>query len=265
MGTPEERAAKVAKERAAEAKGQAYLLVKRDDVATLRTLIASLDEDGVVWKNWKDFSGRSLLQCAYNLRSTKAQRFLEPLMLLTRTATAPRSERTNVSISSSSQAVQPKVPDEKAPTLLGSISADSRLSSSSSRSTLASKQSGRDAEKSPEKPAIATAPAPAALTLPLAAEIERRKNLPQAPAQADMSMRRKIPNEAELMRDAFRAVLDSKVPKEVWGEWKNKAGKDLLSLSEERGSTAAYSYMAKALGLIKDRKRDSYEEREAVW
>merc|ERR1712194_304741 len=189
--------------------------------------------------NWKDFSGRSLLQCAYNLRSTKVQ-------------------------------------DEKAPTLLGSISADSRLSSSSSRSTLASKQSGKDAEKSPEKSAIAPAPAPSALTLPLAAEIERRKNIPQAPAQADMSMGRKIPNESELMRDAFRAVvqddtlalsavLDSKVPIEVWREWKNKAGKDLLSLSEERGSTAAYSWMAKALGLIKDRKRDSYEEREAVW
>uniref|UniRef100_A0A7S2MVZ7 Uncharacterized protein n=1 Tax=Alexandrium andersonii TaxID=327968 RepID=A0A7S2MVZ7_9DINO len=54
-------------------------------------------------------------------------------------------------------------------------------------------------------------------------------------------------------------------PSDVMSRWQNKAGKDLLTLSEERGSTCAYSLIAKALGMMKEMKRDSFEERESVW
>merc|ERR1712110_1140451 len=60
------------------------------------------------------------------------------------------------------------------------------------------------------------------------------------------------------------SVLE-KVPLEIWSNWTNKAGKDMLTLSQERGSSFAYSAVAKALGLVQEMKRDTFEEREAVW
>merc|ERR1712129_361038 len=82
--------------------------------------------------------------------------------------------------------------------------------------------------------------------------------------------------EAELKTKAFRAVvkddtstlaevISERVPLSIWKRWENKGGKDLLTLSEERGSKASYSMLAKALGLLIGRRRESYEEREAVW
>lgn len=64
--------------------------------------------------------------------------------------------------------------------------------------------------------------------------------------------------------DALQAVLD-KVEVDMWSNWKNKAGKDLLTLSQERGSPMSYSVLAKALGLVTEAKRDTFEERETVW
>merc|ERR550514_2339399 len=64
--------------------------------------------------------------------------------------------------------------------------------------------------------------------------------------------------------EALVAVLE-KVHKRVWSKWQNKAGKDLLTLSQERGSSGAYSVLAKALGMVQEMKRESFEEREAVW
>jgi len=80
----------------------------------------------------------------------------------------------------------------------------------------------------------------------------------------------------DLWKQAFRSVVKDdtgslaevimdRVPRSVWEGWRNKAGKDLLTLSEERGSCAAYSMLAKALGLLKERKRETFEDREAVW
>jgi hypothetical protein len=74
---------------------------------------------------------------------------------------------------------------------------------------------------------------------------------------------------------AFRAVVQDdtvtladimgKVASDTWSSWQNKAGKDLLTLAQERGSPASYSMMAKELGILQERKRESFEERETVW
>jgi len=74
---------------------------------------------------------------------------------------------------------------------------------------------------------------------------------------------------------AFRAVVQNDglrlaeilalVPLETWSSWENKAGKGLLTLSEERGSQAAYAILARALGLLQERKHSAFEEREDVW
>merc|ERR1712039_350553 len=81
--------------------------------------------------------------------------------------------------------------------------------------------------------------------------------------------------EAEMKLQAFRAVVKDdiatlesildRIPRKVWERWQNKAGKDLMTLSEERGSKNAYSSLAKALGLVEELKRESFEERETVW
>merc|ERR1719355_203731 len=81
--------------------------------------------------------------------------------------------------------------------------------------------------------------------------------------------------DVELRSRAFRAtvqndanalgeVLES-VPMELWSKWQNKAGRDLLTLAEERGSSAAYCILARGLGLIQERKQEAFKEHEAVW
>jgi len=82
-------------------------------------------------------------------------------------------------------------------------------------------------------------------------------------------------DEADLKKKAFRAVCQDDcetltevfgcISSDTWSTWANKAGKNLIDLSQERGSKAAYSLIAKSLGLIKEVKRELFEEREAVW
>ena len=65
--------------------------------------------------------------------------------------------------------------------------------------------------------------------------------------------------EEKLKARALRAVVQDDfvtlgevlnlAPVEKWSKWENKAGKDLLTLSQERGSSSAYSALARALGL----------------
>lgn len=44
-----------------------------------------------------------------------------------------------------------------------------------------------------------------------------------------------------------------------------EAGKDLISLSQERGASLAYSALARALGVLVERKHSSLEHGAAVW
>ena len=47
---------------------------------------------------------------------------------------------------------------------------------------------------------------------------------------------------------AMTLVINT-VEKEVWAQWRNKAGLDLLALAEERGSVATSTLIAQALGF----------------
>jgi len=60
---------------------------------------------------------------------------------------------------------------------------------------------------------------------------------------------------------ALSEVLDS-VPVALWSTWHNKAGKDLLMLSQERGSACAETVLAKALGLVREIQKEAFEERQ---
>lgn len=52
---------------------------------------------------------------------------------------------------------------------------------------------------------------------------------------------------------------------DVVSNWQNKAGTDLLTLSEERKSAHAYLVLARAQGKLKDMKRQELKERDNVW
>merc|ERR1712025_79843 len=54
-------------------------------------------------------------------------------------------------------------------------------------------------------------------------------------------------------------------PVNLWSTWRNKADRDLLGLSEERGASVAYCIVARHLGIVQESKREVYEERESVW
>mmetsp|Transcript_41226 Transcript_41226/g.109098 ORF Transcript_41226/g.109098 Transcript_41226/m.109098 type:complete len:641 (-) Transcript_41226:582-2504(-) len=64
--------------------------------------------------------------------------------------------------------------------------------------------------------------------------------------------------------DALAEVLAA-VDVEVWSKWQNKAGQDLVVLSETRGSTGAYSLLASALGLLQEPSREVFGEKDTVW
>jgi hypothetical protein len=96
-------------------------------------------------------------------------------------------------------------------------------------------------------------------------------------ASADEETMERVPegDEAELKVQAMRAVVgdDTKslaevlerLPVDIWSTWQNKAGRDLLTLSQERGSYSAYSLLARHLGLLKEAIREAFEDRENVW
>jgi len=64
--------------------------------------------------------------------------------------------------------------------------------------------------------------------------------------------------------DALTEVLDA-VDMSVWSAWQNKAGQDLLTLSEVRQSCYTYAVLAGALGILKEYRRVSFCDAETVW
>lgn len=74
------------------------------------------------------------------------------------------------------------------------------------------------------------------------------------------AMRAVVQNDAAVLE----SVLED-VPLEIWCLWQNKAGKTLLELADERGSSEATASILKAQGVLEEQKRDTFEEREDVW
>jgi len=64
--------------------------------------------------------------------------------------------------------------------------------------------------------------------------------------------------------DTLGEVL-SCVSVDEWSKWENKAGQNLVTLSEVRRSSGAYAMLAGAMGLLKELPRQSFEEKETVW
>lgn len=242
--TEDQRAAKDAREHQAKSKEMAFLLVKRDDVVALREHLAGLDDLGVPWQGWKDHARRTLLQCARDLGSTRVQSFLQPLL-----APPPAKER---NARAEESCITPRVtPIMDVPPECSPAYHERRQADDSPMLQGVSGAAAEDAapETTPEVLPSKVAGAPSLLG-PVG-ETELRAKAFRAVVQDDTS--------------TLADVISSTVPCCVWSKWRNKGGKDLLTLSEERGSPGAYSMLARALGVLTARKRDCFEEREAVW
>lgn len=246
--TTEQRLAKEMAKLKARLKEQAFVLVKRDNVLQLRDLLESADP-ALRWQEWKDYAGRTLWRCAIELRARAVQGYLAPILGLAlpsealkqgfASTTKPRPEAEDSSLTQHVDSVQPL--------------------------------SEEVCQTEPESGVAALG------EVPVSTDATPAVNSAAPPAQSSQvgNPPAGLLDEAELKPRAFRAVAQDDVEAletvlrgvspDVWSLWKNKAGKDLLSLSEERGSGNAYRYLAKENGLLKELAQESYEEGEAVW
>mmetsp|Transcript_113466 Transcript_113466/g.177401 ORF Transcript_113466/g.177401 Transcript_113466/m.177401 type:complete len:560 (+) Transcript_113466:110-1789(+) len=279
--TVEQKAAKLARELESKAKKDAFLLIKKDDTEALKVLLDGLDPS-VRWKDWRDYAGRTLWKCAQDLRARQQLEFLAPLFGQ-KLPEDPSRRRGTVEISSSAEArpMRPSVSSLPRQSLssVGESGRMSAVSSNSGKDAIASRQVSLEDEPSGD----------GQLSFP---------SSPQGPNKWDLAREDTVnpdsvsccmspslspskfyddgdPETAELRQKALRAVAQDDiymleevlnvVHKDVWEKWQNKAGKDLLTLSQERGSNSAYSLLARSKGILKELQREAFEEREAVW
>eukprot|EP00931_Biecheleriopsis_adriatica_P039345 TRINITY_DN22502_c0_g1_i2.p1 TRINITY_DN22502_c0_g1~~TRINITY_DN22502_c0_g1_i2.p1 ORF type:complete len:910 (-),score=239.45 TRINITY_DN22502_c0_g1_i2:76-2769(-) len=182
-------------------------------------------DEDVRWQDWRDYSGRTLWRFAIDMHSRDVQTYLRQLL----------------GMDDQRKSTEPSRP---------AATANATQACPSLAEKSVEEESGSEATLAPVEEEA-----------PGAAE--------EAPEELSQEQI------AELKVKAFRLVVKddmaglsdvlNRLPIDLWPKWENKAGKDLITLSQERGSSGAYSVLAKKLGLVQERKRDSFQEREAVW
>lgn len=263
--TEEQVVARAASEREVGQKKSAYLLVKKDDADALVALLSSV-EAKARWQGWRDYQGRSLLRYAQDMRCARATMALQQLLpeaaprraVPHRTLREGEAEPGKVSLLVGlfqGGGAAPQKPD------------GARADGSHSPGTDAHASASGAAASAPEQAHVTPERRQQALYVP-SGPSSPQPSSPGSPGSPQST-------EERLKKVAFRAVVQedvpalievlNQVPAEAVARWRNRAGKDLLTLSEERGSQLAYSVLAKAFGLLREQKREAFEERQAVW
>jgi len=250
--TSEQREARAARELEHKRKQAAFLLVKKDDSPGLEAFLEELEES-VRWQEWRDYAGRTMWRCALELRSARAQRVLAPRLGLEvpeePTAggkrVSPAKRTPAVAVSAVGEAVAP----EATATVNGGGAA----------------AEGPGRPPAPALAAVAEAPRPPEGGTGAAAGLKAAS--PKTPLAGDEEERLKARALRAVAQDDCASLCEvlERTPTEVLSRWQNKAGKDLLTLSQERGSAMAYSVLTRALGLLKEFKREAFQDREDVW
>lgn len=281
--TPEQKAAKRAHELEIQNKKDAFVLVKKDDADGLEACLGNLDPS-VRWMDWKDYAGRTLWKCANDLRATRSIAYLAPIL----GHPMPGERRSRPSIT---PAAVPSAPREEPRRVT-----DRRVEELTAISPRSSPITQNDACQAATpvntpvhvaqvecaSPSTVEAPSQKKIASPLPS-LSRLSTVtidsvtsPTASTSSPVRLHTNGGDEyADLRAKALRAVAkdDSdtlhqvleNVDMDIWSKWQNKAGKDLLTLSQERGSSLAYSVVARALGMLEELQRHSYVEREVVW
>jgi len=271
----EDRAAEEARINLLERKRRAFQLVKQCKDLALRQLLCKTVSVGCRdgsqtssqqwdWNQWKDHAGRTLLAYAKELRHAPVEDCLQRF--------AKEQEEPSRDPERSPEPSQDSIsPCKRRLDLAAAHTLDATgISFGAATSNVA---------PLPEEPTTPSKPPRPSWPLPKGTMNEKFKT---EVADALLSAETKAAictscddASAALQFPAFRAVVRDdteklgeilqKVPQHVWSSWHNKAGKDLLTLAQERGSSGSQSMVAKALGLVQERKRESFEERETVW
>lgn len=341
--TPEQKLARANQKLEASRKQSAFLLVKKDDAKGLQELLDTVEQSGVRWQAWKDWSGRSLWRCAQELRSARVQIYLAPklglrtqegtkrsslhtlsernaMAGLSNLSTSPSASPTISPIKEKEESVfegssyqpggrrqsgdanesgtngpfgaiglgnlgWPALPEEAAPgkssrlanalvtprppsrgDLLEQSPAAAVASAISNSEAASALITPRVSHPTPDMGTASNGWSPSTYS---SSPVYSPANLGTSPAGntsepfADLKAKAL---RAVAQDDAvtLRTILD-RVSSGIWSKWENKAGKDLITLSQERGSSLAYSLLARELGVLKELHREVFEEREAVW
>lgn len=292
--TSEQRAARAARELEGKRKKEAFLLVKKDDAQSLEALLVELTEAGTRWQDWRDYAGRTMWSCAQELRATTVQRLLAPL--IESKAAGDKAKGMGGPSDHSRLRFEPqsRVPAAHASQQAAAATGGAAPAPQDELARLAPRDEGP--KRQPEATAGGTDRsaghgvsgatedytnaarwgAPAGSPRPSSAGISGAASSSDMCADAALPVKLLTPEEEDKIKaKALRAVVQDDgetlgsilftVQVDVWSRWENRAGKDLITLSQERGSATAYSVLAKALGLVKELKREAFEEREAVW
>lgn len=295
--TPEMRAAKLAHQVEVAKKKEAFLYVKQDKGPELQALLEGL-HTSILWEDWKDHASRSLWVCSQQLRATRAQECLRNLLVIKGPGDKRPRRRTdslgNVAVGSEASATASSGP-AAAGAASAEITAAAGDSSSQSSSPSLGSAAGSGGDGSTEASFGSSGPpSPHKISLsshklgpPSAAGEDGRTPRTPLDTPRDPSLSRGTPNTAQKTSNApagkdtdgrlkaFRAVVQDDcdalmealqdLQSEVWSAWTNKAGKTLITLSEERGSSRAYAVLARELGMLKEPPRETFEDRESVW
>jgi len=263
----EDRAAQEAHVDLLERKRRAFQLVKQGKDSALRQLLSETvsmdvmrDENHSVskqwdWRQWKDHAGRTLVAYAKELRAVPVQDCLERVAI--EQEEPPRDPERSPEPSQDGACTPKQRPDLVLAQQLDDKGTSSGVATPNTAPWVLV----------PKEPSTPTRPPRPSWPLQTGVLNETLKTEAALCTPSDES--------SALQFLAFRAVVRDdteklgeilqKVPQDVWSNWQNKAGKDLLTLAQERGSSGSQSMVAKALGLVKERRRESFEERETVW
>lgn len=267
----EQKAARASRELEGQRKKDAFLLVKKDQAAELQAFIEGFEE-GVRWMDWRDYAGRTLYKAAQELHAESVKALLARLLGLKDEKPKPPTRRLGGSSFFRSRQVSGELsPDDS-----------SRASFSFGLDMVASDAPETQPEVAErhnlEEVAENAIPTTENVIVDAACKTRPYLMYDNTSGKLNLFYQEKLlsaTEEAEMKTKAFRAVVQDdeeklsdileSVPIVMWEKWKNKADKDLLTLSQERGSSLAYSVIAKALGILKEQARDVYEYGEAVW
>merc|ERR1712137_403454 len=254
---------------------------KKDDIVKLKELIDEMGEE-VRWSDWRDSLGRTIWRCALDLRAHRVQEFLKQLGVSEQTKPKARPRTSRQILQQMQQKHSQPLQQQPQP----EQQEEQEKQEQQEHSDAQHKEAPADANDHPESAPVDTQGKESTIhadecmeSVPVVTEngSVRTGGIPE-------SNERRSPYSTPLVQMKSTAIAKSKalravaqddavaladiigsIPVDVWSKWENKAGKSLVTLSQERGSVAAYSHLARALGLVKELKRESFEEREAVW
>merc|ERR1719424_1881559 len=279
----EEQQKAALKELSKKKKEQAYLFAKRDNVGELRALLEGLEEE-ILWQDWKDHAGRSLWRYSQELKAVEVEAYLaplvgkQPLLMPRRMIQEPLQEPSP--LVSPREMLREHCEDEAAQAM-ESLTAAIEMNATNCEPTkeitvVAIEIKAMDCETTMDPDCsyddmdLASSYAANTPITPC-----RSVGSKESSSQPSSSIAPVDPHVDALKMKAFRAVVQDDtgsldevlvaLPVAAWSEWQNKAGKTLLALSEERGSSLACAALMRALGMVRERKRESFTDGESVW